>query len=181
MSTGLTKGLRLAIPAPGTRVVVRDVEWVVRQVDVTPDGRSQFGVRRHLRTRAGAGGRFPEPAGARDRGARPGSDRGKRRELVVPSGAERRAHPRGTLGCDGSGGAPAAVEEAKEWLDGRRQEFEAEIDEKLNRELEVLEEVRERRIRQLERKLERGRRRPGFKAHQRSSGERGNIARPTST
>ncbi len=63
---------------------------------------------------------------------------------------------------------PDAVDWAKEWLDEHRQAFEAKINEKLNRELEALEELRKRRVKQLELWLERSRR----GERQRSTGER---------
>ena len=67
---------------------------------------------------------------------------------------------------------PDAVDWAKEWLDEHRQTFEAKINEKLNRELEALEELRTRRVQQLELWLERSPRGEAFKGRQRSTGER---------
>lgn len=66
---------------------------------------------------------------------------------------------------------PNAVERAKQWLDERRQAFEDGMNEQLNRELEALEELKERRIQQLALKLDQSRRAEAFKAHQRSTGE----------
>ena len=71
-----------------------------------------------------------------------------------------------------SGLLPDAVERAKQWLDGRRQEFEDRMNERLDRELAALEELKERRIEQLVLKLERSQRTEAFKGHQQSTGER---------
>ena len=67
---------------------------------------------------------------------------------------------------------PDAVEWAKEWLDERRQAFEDEINEKLNRELAALEQLRHRRLRQLELKLEQSQRGEAAKERLRFTGER---------
>ena len=67
---------------------------------------------------------------------------------------------------------PDAVEWAKEWLDERRQTFEDEINEKLNRELEALEQLRHRRLQQLEFKLEQSQRGEAATERLRFTGER---------
>ena len=50
---------------------------------------------------------------------------------------------------------PDAVAKAREWVVARRRDFEERVNEKLNRELEGLEELKMRQLRQLELQLER--------------------------
>ena len=49
---------------------------------------------------------------------------------------------------------PDAVAKAREWVVARRRDFEEHVNEKLNREMEALEKLRTRQLRQLELQLE---------------------------
>ena len=75
-----------------------------------------------------------------------------------------------TAGLEGL--LPDAVAWAKEWLDERRQAFDDQINAKLNRELDALDELRCRRLRQLELKLEQSQRGEAAKERLRFTGER---------
>ena len=67
---------------------------------------------------------------------------------------------------------PDAVAKAREWVVQRRRDFEDRINEKLNRELEALEKLRTRQLRQLELQLERSDQSDGFKRAREERGRR---------
>ncbi len=67
---------------------------------------------------------------------------------------------------------PDAVAKARQWVVARRRDFENRINEKLNRELEGLEKLRARRLRQLELRLERSDQADTFKRARQERGQR---------
>ena len=67
---------------------------------------------------------------------------------------------------------PDAVAKAREWVVRRRRDFEERINEKLNRELEALEKLRPRQLRQLELQLERSDQSDRFKRAREERGRR---------
>ncbi len=67
---------------------------------------------------------------------------------------------------------PDAVARAREWVVARRRDFEEQINEKLNRELEALEELKSRQFRQLELQLERSDQSETFKRARKERGRR---------
>ena len=67
---------------------------------------------------------------------------------------------------------PDAVAKAREWVVARRRDFEERVNEKLNRELEGLEELKMRQLRQLELQLERSDQSETFKRAREERGRR---------
>ena len=67
---------------------------------------------------------------------------------------------------------PDAVARARTWVVERRRAFEERINEKLNRELEALEKLRTRQLRQLALRLERSRQAETFKRAREERGRR---------
>ena len=66
---------------------------------------------------------------------------------------------------------PEAIAQAREWMNRKRDAFEDQINRKLNEQLNELEQLRQRQLQQLERKLAGSRAPEGRKAQQRRSGE----------
>ena len=108
--------------------------------------------------------------------------RGARHETVVPLEAllDRTGLGRGGIANRGLQAdvdalrrlLPDAVAKAREWVAARRRDFEERVNEKLNRELEALEKLKARRLRQLELQLERSDQSETFKRARADRGRR---------
>ncbi len=69
------------------------------------------------------------------------------------------------------GRLPMVVEKAREWIVGKRDAYEREINKKLNQQLTELENLRDRQVRQLELKSESSRQQEGRKVHLKATRE----------
>ena len=108
--------------------------------------------------------------------------RGARHETVVPLEAllDRTGLGRGGIANRGLQAdvdalrrlLPDAVAKARAWVAARRRDFEERVNEKLNRELEALEKLKARRLRQLELQLERSDQSETFKRARQERGRR---------